>query len=111
MAWNTKEVIIISIATGLFFSCMTLYLQNKFQSMINDKVKQQTSNPLVDIVNSSSYGRNVQTNFNQSEVGTKQIINDQTRETQHVHDEQPVIMHEIPHGAGQRWTPLPVTAV
>ena len=101
--WTTKEVVLISIATGLAFCFATIYSQNKFNSYVNKKIEQQSSNPLLGIIPSTP----VQNNTNTS-------VKYQTHEPiQHIEPVEPIQQqvryHTPPDGAGSRWTPLPIS--
>lgn len=116
--WTTKEVIIISLATGLAFCFATIYSQRKMQQYIDNKVSEKSSNPLSSILTrdmASSLGQVAAMNSQQNSV----LSNDSMeRQQSHLQDTPPASIpvpsrkekkfHEPPPGSGERWTPLPI---
>lgn len=105
--WTTKEVVIISIATGLAFSFATIYSQRKLNSYVNQKIEQQSVNPLLGIVPSVP----VQNNTHYQHENTNAPVIQQSYEP--IQQKEPiqhkVRYHTPPDGAGTRWTPLPIS--
>ena len=89
--WSSKEVLLISIATGFVFCFATIYAQNKLTKYVNRQVEKKTGgNPLIGMGLASRP--------------------QQQQQYQHPQDAkiQPVsAFHSAPQGSGSRWTPLP----
>jgi len=96
--WTTKEVIIISIATGLACCFATIYTQRKIQQYIDSKVTERSISPLSKLINReiTSVGQSMPiTSMEDVPVPTAEPPKAQ-------------VFHETPQGAGERWTPLPI---
>ncbi len=90
MAWSSKEVLMISIATGLVFCFATIYAQHAMAKYVDKKVCEKTrQNPFVGM----------------GLVSERKSQSSQTPEDQtalHNLDSSP------PPGSGTRWTPLSI---
>ncbi|CAM9105395.1 unnamed protein product [Ectocarpus sp. 8 AP-2014] len=88
--WSSKEVLLISIATGFVFCFATIYVQNAMTTYVNRRVAEKTgSNPLIGMGLVSKPQRD----YHQENVRIK----DHTRVSE---------IHRAPPGSGARWTPL-----
>jgi len=110
--WTTKEVFLISIATGLAFSFATIYSQRKFKSYVDYKLAEKSGNPLIGIVSQPPINDCQDIQY-QLEKPTLPDIYNQTltvQETPLSEIRVPEIMyHTPPEGSGSRWTPLPIS--
>lgn len=101
--WTTREVLLISIASAIAACFTTFYVQGKFASYIDSKVKSKSENPLLGFMNKDmpSFVEN------KKEV-TQNITN--SNNFKHVDEvvSQEIQYHPLPPGAGTRWTPLPL---
>lgn len=109
--WTTKEVFLISIATGLAFSFATIYSQRKFKAYVDYKLSEKSGNPLLGIVSQPPINdcRDIQY---QLEKPTYQLEKPTmpVQETPLPEIVEPQIMyHTPPEGSGSRWTPLPIS--
>lgn len=104
--WTTKEVLIISIATGLVFSFATIYSQRKFQSYIETKVTEKTGNPLLGLVPQPPINNEIQQHIEVAQSPSP--IHEPAHNVQF--SNTPVVRYHVPpDGAGSRWTPLPIS--
>ncbi len=101
--WTTKEVLVVSIVTGLAFCFATVYTQRKIQRYIDGKVSERSAtNPLASLLGSgappSSPLSPLETQRDRAPpvAGTAAAPPPRAR------------VHEKPPGAGERWTPLPI---
>lgn len=106
--WTTKEVVIISIATGLAFCFATIYSQRKVQQYIDNKVIEKSINPLSSLMNNDMtfLGKN-----NTMPIVESQPTVQQESPAQENKNNVPIkkqIYHDTPPGAGERWTPLAI---
>lgn len=97
--WSSKEVLLISIATGLAFCFATIYAQKKFQSYVDNRVKEKTGNPFMSMVPdmealASTPMKNESANVHQAPRSSPR---------------NEITYHEPPPGSGERWTPLPIS--
>ena len=103
--WTTKEVVIVSLATGLAFCFATIYSQRKIQMYIDNKVIEKSGNPLARLIPSET--ANVGQNMS---LGTSVYSAPTVKPVQDVNHEAPPVetrrLHESPPGSGERWTPL-----
>lgn len=92
--WSSKDVLMISIATGLVFCFATMYAQNAMTKYVDRQVQQRNGgNPLVGMGLASPAPRQHQV---------------RPPEEKESHSSEPVVeLHSAPPGAGARWTPLP----
>jgi len=90
--WSSKDVLLISIATGFIFCFATIYVQNSMTRYVNRKVQEKiVVNPFV--------GMGLASDTQQyQEVHPKQEINPLQNES---------YTQMCPPGSGKRWTPLP----
>ena len=100
--WTTKEVLLISIASALASFFATFYIQNKFASYIEGKVKAKTTDhPLLGFMHTDPmsvskpvYQKTMEPNsFEQmSTLATPEIK-----------------FHPSPPGSGTKWTPIQIS--
>jgi len=96
--WTTKEVVIISIATGLACCFATIYTQRRIQQYIDNKVTERSINPFSKLINKEI-----------TPVGkSPQLIPVQETLVPEPSPPKTQVFHETPQGAGERWTPLPI---
>lgn len=97
--WSSKELLIISIATGLVFCFATLYAQNAMTTYVNRKVAEKTgTNPLI--------GTGLVSNPQQQHQQQRELVRHHNKSDGKGHQrifEQP----NAPPGSGTRWTPIP----
>jgi hypothetical protein len=102
--WTTKEVLFISIATGLAFSFATIYSQRKLKSYIDQKLSEKSGNPLLGIVSQPPINDCKEIQY-QLEKSTFPV-----QEAPLPASIEPQIMYQAPpEGSGSRWTPLPIS--
>lgn len=90
--WSSKEVLIISIATGFVFCFATIYAQNAMTKYVNHQVQQKTgTNPLM--------GMGLAPMIQQQQTQKQQ-------EQTNISNNAPEL-RSAPPGSGNRWTPLP----
>ena len=90
--WSSKEVLLISIATGFMFCFATIYAQNSMTKYVNRKIQEKTwANPLIG-TGLESVPRLPQRQRHVQEQADLQ--NDSPKK------------HNAPPGSGKRWTPL-----
>lgn len=113
--WTTKEVFIISLATGLAFCLATIYSQRKIQQYIDHKVSEKSTNPLsglltremTSIGQAGAMGSSKNTIANEY-VGNQHRVSSSEDEVQMARPPKTQEFHEPPPGAGERWTPLAI---
>jgi hypothetical protein len=88
--WSSKEVLLISIATGFIFCFATIYAQNSMTKYVNRKIQEKTgANPLIG-------------------TGLASVAQHPQQHLQEQADLQydSAKVHNAPPGSGKRWTPL-----
>ena len=110
--WTTKEVIIISLATGLAFFFATIYSQRKIQQYIDNKVSERSSNPLHKLVQDNTQLASMGPTGPAKPIQPAKPTGptEPTEPTGHMEHVEHVEQryHVPPPGAGERWTPLPL---
>jgi len=90
--WSSKEVLLISIATGFVFCFATIYTQNAMTKYVNRQVEEKTGgNPLIGM------------GLAQRPERQEQLYQDQSSYTK-----TQKFVRKAPSGSGSRWTPLPI---
>lgn len=102
--WTTKEVVIISLATGLAFLFATIYSQRKIQQYIDNKVTEKSTNPLSSLLTKDMVSTVQSVSLGAPEEH-RQEVEQLGRSTPPPKKQE---FHEPPPGAGERWTPLPI---
>lgn len=88
MAWSSKDVLFISVATGFVFCFATIYVQQAMKKYVEKQVYEKTrQNPLVGMGLVSEKSRPQQ----------ERPVN---------HKIVPEVHASPPPGSGKRWTPL-----
>lgn len=107
--WTNKEVILISLATGLAFCFATIYTQNKFHQYVENKVTEKSTNPLASLLSNETRGLG---QMRLPDMPVTQTPPQQSlRQEPHVHVPEPEPQkkfHDCPPGSGERWTPLEI---
>ncbi|CAM9209242.1 unnamed protein product [Pylaiella littoralis] len=84
--WSSKEVALISIATGFVFCFATICAQNKMKDYINQQVKAKTQNPLIGM---GLARRQQEPEMVAADTGSESAA-----------------FRSAPPGSGTRWTPI-----
>lgn len=97
--WTTKEVVIISLATGIAFIFATIYSQRKIHQYIDNKITEKSTNPLASLLT-----KDMALAIPAASLGAP------AQDTRIVEEIPPAPIepkfHTPPPGAGERWTPL-----
>lgn len=105
--WTNKEVILISLATGIAFCFATIYTQKKFHEYVDNKVTEKSISPLASLLSKETRG------LGQMRLPDMPNIQNPLQQRQEpsgpVPDTEPQKkFHESPPGSGERWTPLEI---
>lgn len=93
--WSSKEVLFISVATGLVFCFATIYVQNAVSKYVSRRVQERSGgNPLV---GTGVASEPLEYPVKQHQVSRGVVGNDAREEVQ---------LRDAPPGSGTRWTPL-----
>lgn len=94
--WSSKEVLLISIATGFVFCFATMYVQNTITKYVNRQVQERNSgNPLLAMGLASPAPQQHQDRTPEQKESARSAL--------------VAKLHCAPPGAGARWTPLPTS--
>ena len=97
--WSSKEVLFISVATGLVFCFATIYVQNAVTKYVNRRVQERScENPLV--------GTGVAARLSDHPRKHQEIPWDEISQRAAVTSSNVPQQHVAPPGSGTRWTPL-----
>ena len=96
--WSSREVLTISIATGLLFCFVTIYAQNAMANYVNRQILEKTTNanPLVG-TGLAALALPCQSN------DPPQRRQHQEKEEEEEQEKRPAT---APAGSGSRWTPI-----
>lgn len=101
--WSSKELVIISIATGLVFCLATMYAQSAVSKYVDRRVLEKSGgNPLIGM-GLASEPREQQPHQHQHQ---HQNQTQSQEEGPHV-GRAPGVADVPPPGSGTRWTPVP----
>ncbi len=105
--WTNKELVLISLATGLVFCFATIYTQNKFHQYIDNKVTEKSSNPLESLIATGTMGLGQMGTATTPAPIQQQVV--QETQQQAPTPGHKKMFHDPPPGSGERWTPLEIT--